>query len=110
MKNLNDKENSNNQADINILTQHSKNEEMASNTIGSHQKKRGNYTRDKLYRRNRENNIRLWKTIENKIGLQSNPIGKVVNLSKKTFIKKIPELLVKILILFQPQKYIISAD
>ena len=40
MKNSNNKENGNNQAETNILTRHSKIEEMASNTIGRNQNKR----------------------------------------------------------------------
>lgn len=38
---------------------------------------------------------KLWKTIENLISFQSNPTGKVVNLSKKTFTREIFQLLSK---------------
>ena len=77
--NSSNKENSNNQAASTILTQHSTLEAI---------KKCGNYKRDKLHRRNYGNIKRLWRTIENTIKIQSDPIGKVVNLSKKTLSKE----------------------
>ena len=67
---------------------------MASSNIGGHQKC-GNYKRDKLQRRNHENIKRLWRTIENTIRFQSDPIGKVVNLNKKTFSEEAFQLLNK---------------
>ena len=58
-------------------------------------KRRENYKCDKLHRRNHENIKRLWGTIENTTRFQSDPIGKYVNLSEKTFSKETSQLLSK---------------
>ena len=60
-------------------------------------KKCGNYECDKLHRRNHENVKRLRRIIENITRFQSDPTGKVVNLSEKTFSKETFQLLNKYL-------------
>ena len=44
---------------------------------------------------NHENIKKLWRTVENKTRYQSDPIGHVINLSKKTFTKGTLQLLNK---------------
>ena len=73
-------------------------------------KKCGNYKCDKFHRRNHENIKILWKAIENAPGFQSDSIWKVVDLSKIHLAKKHFYFEIKILILFQHPKYIISAE
>ena len=66
-----------------------------------HQKQRrpttkyGNNKHDKLHRANHENIKKLWRTVENTTRYQSDPIGHVINLSKKTFTKGTFQLLNK---------------
>ena len=91
--NSSNKEYGNNQAASNIPTQHSKNEEMASSNILGHQKNVEitsviSFIEETFFKR-------LWRTIENTTRFQSDPIGKVVNLSKNTFSKETFQLLNK---------------
>ena len=48
-----------------------------------------------LHRTNHENFVKLRRTIGNKTGLQSDPAGQVINLSKKRFTKETFKLLNK---------------
>ena len=43
--------------------------------------------RHKLYRTNYDNFIKFWKTLEDTIRFQSDPVGQVINLSAKRFCK-----------------------
>ena len=49
--------------------------------------KYGNNKHDKLQKANHENIKKLWRTVENTTRQESDPIGHVINLSKKTFTK-----------------------
>ena len=51
--------------------------------------------RHQLHRTNHENFVKLRRTIENTTGLQSDPAGQVINLSKKRFPKETFKLLNK---------------
>ena len=74
----------------------SKNAEMASNNNGGQQQNiYGNNKHNKLHRANHENIKKLWRTVENTTRYQSDPIGHVINLSKKTFTKGTFQLLNK---------------
>lgn len=55
----------------------------------------GYYKRDNIHRRDNENIKKPWRTIENTIRFQSDPTGKVVNLSKKSFSRETFRLLNK---------------
>ena len=57
--------------------------------------KYGNNKYDKLHGANHENIKKLWRTVENTTRYQSDPIGRVINLSKKTFTKGTFQLLNK---------------
>ena len=57
--------------------------------------KYGNNKHDKLHKANHENIKKLWRTVENTTRYQSDPIGHVINLSKKTFTKDTFQLLNK---------------
>ena len=82
---------------------HSKQAEMASN-INGHQQ------HDQLQRANHENIKKRWRTIENTTRYQSEPIGYVINVSKKTFTKAKFQLLNKILISYPHLKCIININ
>ena len=50
--------------------------------------KYGNNKHDKLHRANHENIKKFWRTVENTTRYQSDPIGHVINLSKKHLQKR----------------------
>ena len=57
--------------------------------------KYGNNKHDKLHKANHENIKKLWRTVENTARYQSDPVGNVINLSKKTSTKWTFQLLNK---------------
>ena len=72
--------------------------------------KSGNDKHDQLQRANHENIKKRWRTIENTTRYQSEPIGYVINVSKKTFTKAKFQLLNKILISYPHLKCIININ
>ena len=60
------------------------------------------------HRTNHENIKKLWRTVENTTRYQSDPMGHVINLSKKTFTKATFQLLNKNLNFIPTRKYTIN--
>ena len=73
-------------------------------------KKYGNNKHDKLHRANHENIKKLWRTFEYTTRYQSDPIGHVINLIKKTFTKGTFQLLNKNLNFIPHLKYTIKIN